>query len=51
MKFKLIILFIILTSCAQTYTSSKQKKPFVSKGFAYIYNEEDYINKVIKKIK
>ena len=49
MKSKLIILFLILTSCAQTYTSSKQKKPFVSKGFAYIYNEEDYINKVIKK--
>ena len=49
MNYKLIILFLILTSCAQNYTSSEKNKPFVSKGFAYIYNDEDFQNKVIKK--
>ena len=49
MKYKLIILLLFLTSCAQNYNKSKLNKPFNSKGFAYIYNDEDFINKVIKK--
>ena len=49
MNYRLIILFLILTSCAQNYTNSEKNKPFVSKGFAYIYNDEDFENKVIKK--
>ncbi len=49
MKYKLIILFLFLTSCAQNYSKSELNKPFNSKGFAYIYNEEDFINKIIKK--
>ena len=49
MNYRLIILFLILTSCAQNYTNSEKNKPFVSKGFAYIYNAEDFQNKVIKK--
>ena len=49
MNYKLIILFLILTSCAQNYTNSERNKPFVSKGFAYIYNAEDFQNKIIKK--
>ena len=49
MSYRLIILFLILTSCAQNYTNSEKNKPFVSKGFAYIYNAEDFENKVIKK--
>ena len=48
MKYKLIIL-LFLTSCAQNYSQSQLNKPFNSKGFAYIYNEEDFVNKVIKK--
>mgnify|MGYP006098752229 CR=1 FL=1 len=44
MKFKLIIIFFFVISCAQNYT----KSPYTSKGFALIYNEEDFINKVIK---
>tara|TARA_B100000700_G_C14865596_1_gene770789 strand:+ start:106 stop:846 length:741 start_codon:yes stop_codon:yes gene_type:complete len=50
MKFKLsIILFFFLTSCAQNYYSSKQDQTYNSKGFAYIYKDEDFINKLIKK--
>ena len=49
MKYKLIIIFLFLISCAQNYSKSELKKPFNSKGFAYIYNQEDFINKIIKK--
>ena len=49
MNYRTIILFIVLTSCAQSYTNSELKKPFISKGFAYIYNEEDFSNQIIKK--
>ena len=49
MKYKLIILFLLFTSCAQNYSKSELNKPFSSKGFAYIYDEEDFINKTIKK--
>ena len=48
MKYKLIIL-LFLTSCAQNYSKLELNEPFTSKGFAYIYNDEDFINKVIKK--
>ena len=36
-------------SCAQNYSKSELKKPFNSKGFAYIYNQEDFIDKIIKR--
>ena len=48
MKYKLIIL-LFLTSCVQNYSKLELNQPFTSKGFAYIYNDEDFINKVIKK--
>ena len=52
MKFRLIILLLFFTSCAQNYTRLDSNKTFTSKGFAYIYNEKDYENKIInKKIK
>ncbi len=36
-------------SCAQNYNKPELKKPFNSKGFAYIYKQEDFTNKIIKK--
>ncbi len=48
MKYKLIIL-LFLTSCAQNYSKLELNQPFNSKGFAYIYSDEDFINKVIKR--
>ena len=35
-------------SCSAHYTKLENKKPFNSKGFAYIYNEHDFKNKIIK---
>ncbi len=49
MKFRLIILLIFLTSCAQNYSRLDSSKNFTSKGFAYIYNEKDFLDKIIKK--
>ena len=49
MKYKLIILFLFFISCAQNYSKSELKKPFNSKGFAYIYNPQDFLDKTIKK--
>ena len=49
MKFKLIIFLLFLCSCTQNINKAKIKQPFTSKGFAYIYSEEDYNNKLIKR--
>jgi len=49
MKFKLIIIFFLILSCAQNNYSSKTKTSYNSKGFAYIYNEIDFNEKNIKK--
>ena len=49
MKFKLIIIFFLITSCTQNYNQKSTKTPYNSKGFAYIYNEKDFIENVIKK--
>ena len=46
MKYNLILILLIFTSCAQNLNMS-DRKPFNSKGFAYIYNDDDFINKVI----
>ena len=48
MKFNYLILFLLLVSCTST-TSLNNKKAFSSKGFAYIYNENDYNDKVVNK--
>ena len=47
MKYKLLIIFIFITSCASNISNSRNVKTYESKGFAYIYNEADYSNKLI----
>ena len=49
MRYNIILLFLILNSCASNYSNSNLNKPFNSTGFAYIYDEDDFINKIIKK--
>ena len=48
MKYKILILIILLTSCSAHTTKLENRSPFISKGFAYIYNDYDYENKTIK---
>ena len=36
-------------SCASENNNNYKKPNFSSKGFAYIYTEKDYINKINKK--
>ncbi len=49
MKFRIFILFLLISSCAQNFNRVDSNKIFNSKGFAYIYNEKDFIDKVIKQ--
>ena len=48
MKYKLFFFLFFLISCVPNYTKLENRKPYNSKGFAYIYNQEDYENKIIK---
>ncbi len=48
MNYKFIIALFFITSCAVNSTKLENKAPFSSKGFAYIFNENDYNNKIIK---
>ena len=47
MKFNIIFIFIFLTSCASNITKIENRSPHNSKGFAYIYNDQDYEKKII----
>ena len=48
MKFKIFFIFFFLISCTTNSTKLVNKAPFNAKGFALIYNEEDFNNKIIK---
>ena len=48
MKFNLIIILFFVSSCAQNLPKLDQKKSYTAKGFAYIFNDVDYENKIIK---
>lgn len=49
MKYKILILIWLLTSCAPNFNNVRNNTPFNSKGLAYIYNESDFQKKIIKK--
>jgi len=51
MKFKIIFIILFLHSC---YAGSLQQKkstfvPYTSKGFALVYDERDYVNKIVSR--
>ena len=48
MKFKFLIFILLLTSCNGNIQSLQNKQPYTAKGFAYIFNENDYENKIIR---
>ena len=49
MKFNLLFFFIFFISCSPHLTTINQKKPYSSKGFAYIYSNNDFEKKIIKR--
>ena len=48
MKFSLILFFFFILSCSAELTTLNQKKIYTAKGFAYIYNDNDFDQKIIK---
>ena len=49
MKFKALVIFFFIISCAPNYTKLDNRKPYNSTGFAYIYNDSDYEDKIISR--
>ena len=49
MKFSIFFFIFFIISCSPHYTKSENRKPYNSSGFAYIFNIEDYENKILKK--
>ena len=48
MKYKIIILLFILSACSPKLITLNIKEPYAANGFAYIYNEFDFNQKIIK---
>ncbi len=48
MKFKIILFLFILSACTPQLKTLDMKEPYASNGFAYIYNELDFNEKIIK---
>ena len=48
MKFKSILFLIILLACSPQLKTLNMKEPYAANGFAYIYNESDFNEKIIK---
>ena len=48
MKFKIIIILFCALSCSPQHSLINSKKNFSTKGLAYIYNDIDYTEKIIK---
>ena len=52
MKYKIIFLLYLLSACTTNsgnFRTSTNFQPYSSKGFALIYNFNDYENKIINK--
>ena len=47
MKFKIFFLLFLILSCTPNYTKLDNRKPYNSKGFAYIFNTQDLKTKII----
>ena len=48
MKYNFLIFLFFIFSCSPHLTTLNEKKPYTSKGFALIYNNEDFDKKIIK---
>ena len=48
MKYSIIIFFIFFLSCSPQLKTLNKTKPYSAKGFAYVYNNHDFEEKIIK---
>ena len=48
MKFSLFFILFFILSCTSQFTTFNHKKTYSAKGFAYIYNDLDFSEKIIK---
>ena len=48
MRFRFILLLLLIVSCAPGLKTLNQKKTYNSTGFAYLYNDFDFKEKIIK---
>ena len=48
MKFRLVLIFFIILSCSPQLSTLNKKQPYTAKGFAFIYNDDDFRKKIIK---
>ena len=48
MRFKFLFLFLLFISCSPQLTTFNQAETYTSKGFAYIYNSNDFEKKIIE---
>tara|TARA_A100001015_G_scaffold261731_1_gene307433 strand:+ start:677 stop:1414 length:738 start_codon:yes stop_codon:yes gene_type:complete len=49
MKFRYLLIVLILFGCSSNYTQVKNKKPYNAQGFALIYNELEFEKKIVSK--
>ena len=47
MKFKFFIFIFFIFSCSPQSKTLVSKKPYFAKGFAYVYNDYDFQNRII----
>jgi len=47
MKFKIFFFIFFIFSCSPQLKNLNQKKPYSAKGFAYVYNNYDFQNKIV----
>ena len=48
MKFRFFFILFFIYSCAPNFNNLGQKKPYTASGFAYVYNDFDFKEKIIK---
>ena len=48
MKFRIIIILFFIFSCSPNLSTLNKKNTYTAKGFAYIYNDFDFNQKIIK---
>tara|TARA_B100001996_G_scaffold382660_1_gene375127 strand:- start:3447 stop:4181 length:735 start_codon:yes stop_codon:yes gene_type:complete len=49
MKYKILLFFILTASCSAELNKQNARSSYFSSGFAYIYEENDFYNKIVTK--